>query len=207
MASDSGLLSILVRPHCSLQHCLSWHPPGQAGLHWNHWHPSGLAEILSHWVRTICPTQEPKILLLSSLQWCSPGLCPWPPPVHYLPSPPWTHFPGNFISSSTATLMISSFLSPPSLLPLYHPQLYPTAYWRLNHGCHSTSSNWTVTKPRSASVGTRSTLANRTVVLLFNEVKLWGLRLKERSAQSTAKKLNKKACIKTNPNMISRFIV
>ena len=36
---------------------------------------------------------------------------------------------GNFISNSTAMLMIPSFISPPSLLPLYHPQLYPAAYW------------------------------------------------------------------------------
>ena len=43
---------------CILRHCLSWHPPGQTDLHWNHLYPSVLAEILSHWSHTICPTQN-----------------------------------------------------------------------------------------------------------------------------------------------------
>lgn len=58
----------------------------------------------------------------------------------------------------------------------------------------------------------KTTGGTRAVVFLFffTRKELWELRLEEkttRSAQSTAKKQNKKACIKTNPNMISRFIV
>ena len=61
-------------------------------------------------------------------------------------------FSGKFIFDSTAMLTIPISIFPLSPPPLRHPQLHPTADWKLNHGSHSTFLNWPVTKPRSSSL-------------------------------------------------------
>ena len=108
----------------------------------NYWHSTRITDIPLAWLKSYL-TGCTKFVQLKRLGSCSSPVSSGVPQGSFLcPSCslftfcPLDTFSGNFITNSNTMLRIPSFIS-----PLYHPQLYPTAYWRLNHGSHSTSSN------------------------------------------------------------------
>ena len=92
MAADSGHLSILILlnltaafdtiSHSILLDRLASIGISDTPLDWFHSYPYSI-----HSVKIILIPYLPPLL------WCSPGLCPWPHPIHHLPPPTQSNIP------------------------------------------------------------------------------------------------------------------